>query len=298
MLRIGIVGSDNSHAIAYGSWLNVEQSAGDRARAVAIWGQERPRTEEVASKARIPVIVDDPVDMLGQVDAVFVEDRHGDLHAGHALPFLEAGLPVFVDKPLAVSLEDCSRMIAAANASGAFLTSFSSLRTDESTNDLAARLPDLGQIRAGQFAGPCDFDSIYAGLFFYATHSVEMALRLMGEDVVSVRADKSGKQAVATLTYGSGAMAAISYIGDAEYHFHATLFGTKGMVSGEIRANNDGYRTSLGVILDGMESGKRPFTDEQMVRPIAIVHAIAQSLDRDGAAIEIAPLIAQALTPV
>jgi hypothetical protein len=36
MLRIGIVGSDNSHALAYGSLLNVEQAAGDAARAVAI----------------------------------------------------------------------------------------------------------------------------------------------------------------------------------------------------------------------------------------------------------------------
>ncbi|MBA2452353.1 MAG: Gfo/Idh/MocA family oxidoreductase, partial [Chloroflexia bacterium] len=55
------------------------------------------------------------------------------LHAEHALPFLKRGLPVFIDKPLAISLEDCGQLIATANANGAFLTSFSSMRVDAST---------------------------------------------------------------------------------------------------------------------------------------------------------------------
>ncbi len=295
MLGIGIVGSDNSHALAYSSLLNVEKAAGDSARAVAIWGQEPARTEEVANKAEIPTIVEKPEDMLGVVDAVFVEDRHGGLHAAHAMPFLNAGLPVFVDKPLAISLEDCGRLIAAADASGSFLTSFSSLRTAGSTGELASRLPSIGPVRAAQFAGPCDFESMYGGLYFYATHTVEMALRLVGEDVRTVRAVRHGKQAVAALTWESGATAAISYIGDAQYHFHATLFGTDGMTSGEVLANHDGYRTSLGVVLDGIASGVRPLTNEQMLRPIAIAQAMEESIASDGRDVEIEPLIATAL---
>jgi predicted dehydrogenase len=295
MLRIGIVGSDNSHALAYGSLLNVEGAAGDSARAVAIWGQEPARTEEVATRAEIPAIVATPEEMLGQVDAVFVEDRHGGLHAEHALPFLNAGLPVFVDKPLAISLEDCGRLIAAADASGSFLTSFSSLRTATSTVEIASRLPSIGSVRAAQFAGPCDFESMYGGLYFYATHTVEVALRLVGEDVRTVRAIRNGNQAVATLTWESGATAAISYIGDAQYHFHATLFGTDGMTSGEVLANHDGYRTSLGVVLDGITSGVRSLTDEQLVRPVAIARAMEESIASDGREVEIQPLIATAL---
>jgi len=227
-----------------------------------------------------------------------VEDRHGGLHAGHALPFLTAGLPVFVDKPLAISLDECGRMIAAADASGAFLTSFSSLRIAGSTDDLASRQPAIGAIRSAQFAGPCDFDSMYGGPYFYATHTVEIALRLIGEDVRTVRAVRNGSQAVATLTWESGATAAISYIGDAQYHFHATLFGSDGMISGEVLANHDGYRKALGVVLEGMTSGIRPFTAEQMVRPVAIVRAMETSIARDGRAMEVEPLIAAALTSV
>jgi predicted dehydrogenase len=296
MLRVGIVGSDNSHALAYSSLINIEKAAGDEVRAVAIWGQEVERTQEVADKAKIEAIVATPEEMIGLVDAVFVEDRHGGLHAAHALPFLERGLPVFVDKPIAISLDDVGRIIAAANASGSFLTSFSSLRIAETTDVLAAQSSAIGEIRAAQFAGPCDFESIYGGSYFYATHVVEIALRLVGEDIVSVSAVRSGKAAAVNVIWGNGALGTFTYLGDAQYHFHATLFGTEGMASGEILANHDGYRLALQTVLAGIRSGVRPYTDEQMARPVAIVHAMETSLANGGKTVDIAPLIARALS--
>jgi predicted dehydrogenase len=295
MLRVGIVGSDNSHALAYATLLNVEKVAGNDARAVAIWGQEAERTKEVAEKGKIETIVNHWEEMIGLVDAVFVEDRHGDLHAAHALPFLEKGLPVFVDKPLAISLDDAGRIIAAANASGAFLTSFSSLRVSESTVTLAEQAATIGEIRVAQFAGPCDFESVYGGAIFYATHVIEIALRLVGENLKSVSAIRAGKNVSVTAIWENEAIGTFSYLGDAQYHFHATLFGTEGLASNEILANHAGYEASAKIVLAGIKSGKRPLSDEQLVRPIAIVQAIHDSLASNGATVEIAPLIAQAL---
>ena len=295
MLRVGIVGSDNSHALAYATLLNVEKVAGEEARAVAICGDEAERTREVAEKGQIDTIVNSPEEMLDLVDAVMVEDRHGGLHAEHALPFLERWLPIFVDKPLAISLEDVGKIIATANASGSFLTSFSSLRVSESTGELAAQAASIGDIRAAQFAGPCDFESIYGGSYFYATHVAEIAIRLVGEDVRSVSAVQSGKQVAVNVIWDSEAIGVFSYLGDAQYHFHATLFGTEGFVSGEILANHGGYKSSLLKVLDGMKTGKRPLSDEQLARPIAIVNALEDSLANGGRTVEIAPLIAQAL---
>jgi predicted dehydrogenase len=295
MLSIGIVGSDNSHALAFASLLNNEQLAGDDARATCIWGAEKGRTQEVAAKANIDRTVASPEDMIGLVDAIFVEDRHGGLHAEHALPFLERGIPVFVDKPLACSLEDCGRIIAAANANNTFVTSFSSLRTCASTTALAEQVAGIGRIRSCQFAGPCDFESIYGGPYFYATHTVEISLRLVGEDVRSISAVRSGNMVAANVIWANDTLGTYTFIGDAEPHFHATLFGTHGMVSGEILPNHEGYRTACGLVLEGLTTGKRPLTDEELVRPIAIVQAMEQSLAKNGATIEIAPLIAAAL---
>ena len=126
MLRVGIVGSDNSHAVNYSRLANIEGVVGDTARVVAITGPDPERTKEVAGLGNIPEIVGTPQDLLGKVDAVLVVHRHGDLHLANALPFLEAGLPVYVDKPFTISLQDGAKLIRAAAKNNALLTSYSS----------------------------------------------------------------------------------------------------------------------------------------------------------------------------
>lgn len=290
MIRIGIVGSDNSHAIAYSKLANVDRIAGDRCRAVAIWGQEQARTREVAETGRIETIVDRPEDMLGLVDLVLVVDRHGDLHAEHALPFLERGLPVYVDKPFAVRMEDCERMLAAARRSGALLTSFSALRYAPATDALTGEVGRIGPVKAAHFAGPCDFGSPYAGPFFYATHVAEVALRLIGEDVRTLLARRSGQTVAVQVTWADATLATLTYLGDAAYHFHAALFGTDGMAASEIAAGAGSYAAALKVILGMLESGTPPLTEEQMLRPIAMVHAIQRSL-ASGEAVDMVALL-------
>jgi predicted dehydrogenase len=290
MTRIGIIGSDNSHAVAYSKLANIAQRHGD-ARVVAISGPDPARTEEVAGLGQIPEIVGNPADLMGKVDAILVVHRHGDLHAEHAIPFLKAGIPVYVDKPFAISMEDCRAMLAAAEEGNALLTSYSSLRYAPATSKLAEGLGTVGEIRAAQFAGPCDFESEYAGPFFYATHVAEICFRLMGDDVKTVSAERSGKTVVANVTFGNGAIATFTYLGDAAYHFHATLFGKDDFAAEEILAGDDGYQAGLQVFLDAVANGERPLSDQQLLTPIAFVHALKQSLEENGAPVEIAPFL-------
>lgn len=291
MLRIGIVGSDNSHAIAYSKLANIDKVAGEQCRVVGICGQEPERTREVAEQGQIDTIVETPRALLDLVDAALVVDRHGDSHADHALPFLERGIPVYVDKPFAIRLEDCERMLATARRSGALLTSFSALRFAPTTEDLARAVEGLGEVRAAHFAGPCDFESQYGGPFFYATHVAEIALRLLGEDVETLRAVRSGRTVAVQVMWSNGTLATFTYLGDGEYHFHATLFGTGGMAAREITGGDSSYAEGLKVVLRMIETGERPFTDEQLLRPIAMVHAVQKSLGNGGEEINLSSLV-------
>lgn len=295
MTRIGIVGSDNSHAIAYSKLANIDGRAGE-SRVVAISGPDPERTQEVAGLGQIPEIVENPEELIGKIDAALVVHRHGDLHAANALPFLKAGIPVYVDKPFAISLEDCRVMLDAAREGDALLTSYSSLRWAPTTTELADQLDALGDIRVGQFAGPCDFESEYAGAFFYATHVAEICFRLMGDDIRTVRASRSGKSVVADIAFANDAVATFSYLGDAAYHFHATLFGTKGFAAKEIIAGDDGYAAGLNAFLDAIATNEAPLSERQLLTPIAFVHAMNTSLANEGRTVEIAPLIAPLLT--
>lgn len=294
MRRIGIVGSDSSHAVAYSRLVNRERIVGDEAQVVAIWGQEPERTAEVAALGAIPQIVPSLTDLIGQVDLVFVVDRHGDLHPEHALPFLEAGIPTYVDKPLAIELDDCRRLIDTAQRTGTFLTSLSSLRITPETSALASELPRLGEIRAVQLAGPADPTSIYGGLIFYATHTIEIALRLLGDDLQDIRARQVGSTIVVDGTWAGERQATLTLLSNAHYVFHAAIYGTEGFVAAEIHAADDGYTEIVRTVLDANESGRWPLDPRQLLMPIAAVHAIEASLAADGAPISLASILARA----
>ena len=73
-------------------------------------------------------MVDTPEDLLGKVDAVCVESQGGYVHLDRVTPFLKAGIPCFVDKPFACTVEHAKAMADLAAANNAALMSASSLR--------------------------------------------------------------------------------------------------------------------------------------------------------------------------
>jgi predicted dehydrogenase len=289
--RIGIVGSDNSHAIAYSKLVNIEKIVGDEAAVVGIWGAEPERTQEVAGLGQIPAIYDSPEALLPDVDVVFVVDRHGDLHKPHALPFLEAGIDTYVDKPFAIALDDIREMQAAAAKSGAFLHSGSSLRITPDTDALMAQVDGIGEIVAAQIAGPMDIASVYGGPFFYATHAAELALRILGDDLESLAAERTGETTVVNATWAGERQVTFTYLNGAAYWFGATVFGTKGVAHQSVRANDDGYAAIVKLVLGSIADGTRPLTDTQLLLPVVFVHALQQSLANGGARVPIASVL-------
>lgn len=287
MIRIGIVGSSSSHAAIFSRLLNIDQVVGDRARITAIWSANDPaRTREVARQGEVPDVADSLHHLVDRVDAAIIVDRHGDLHAEHALPFFLEGKPVYVDKPFAIDLADCRRMLGAAKQSHAAVTSFSSLSVAPETGSMHQKRP--GTIRLGQFAGPADFGSEHGGPFFYATHLIEIALRLMGESVSGLQATRAGNTVAVTTVWENDAVGVLGYTKDAEYHFHASLFGTGGMVNGEIHANDEGYVEALKIMVEMFETGKNPLSSRHVLLPIVMANAIVRSLDRDGEWVDVA----------
>ena len=80
------------------------------------------------------------------------------------------------------------------------------------------------------------------------------------------------------MTWSDGVLATLTYLGDAAYRFHASLFGADGMAAGAVAAGAESYAAALTRILDMLETRTPPLSEQQMLRPIAMVHAIQQSL--------------------
>lgn len=279
MIRIGIVGSDNSHAIAFSKLCNVPGNIPrvEGAQVVAVFGEEEERTKEVAQEGNIPKIVEKPEDMIGEIDAALVVFRHGGKHRQYAEPFLKAGIPTFVDKPLAVSSSDAKAMLELADSNGTPLTSFSTLRY---AGDMLSFKQEAGEleITSAVFSGPADRESEYGGLPFYGVHIAEMMQALYGPGVRSVSATQHEKNIVATLHYEGGQMGTLNFLGDASYVFHMLAFGKKGWIGRALDASTC-YRDGLEVVLEMVRSGKRPLSNAALMEPVRVLEAIEESLD-------------------
>jgi predicted dehydrogenase len=292
MFRIGILGSDNSHADRFSEIINRSDHAAylpnSGAKVVAIWGQEAERTQKVATNGRIDTIVAAPEAMIGQVDAVFCVTRHGGLHRELVTPYLEAGIPVFIDKPLAVDPDDAREIVRVAQAKGVPFSSFSTVRFSQSTQAFAAEAAKLGGVRVGSYTGPATRRNIYGGIIFYAIHSIEMMLMIQGTGVIwvdaqegpALDADGNGNISV-TCAYGDGALGTLALTVDSKYAFTAHAIGREGLAYRALDIH-DCYHEGMKVILPALRGEKEAgVAPEAMIEAVQIAAAIERSLDEN-----------------
>jgi predicted dehydrogenase len=290
MFKIGILGSDNSHADRFSEILNLPEHPSylpdSGAQVVAIWGQEAERTQQVAQNGKIVTIVENPTDMIGQVDAVFCVTRHGGLHRELVTPYLEAGIPTFVDKPLAVDPADARAIVAVAQQHNVPFTSFSTVRFSADTRAYLAEVQKLGGVRTGVYTGPASRRNIYGGMIFYAIHSIELMLAVQGTGVQWVQAvegpavDEQGNgNATVICAWADGGMATLQLTVDAHYGFRAMTLGREGFHCAHLNISDcyhEGMKRILPILRGEIKGDVAP---EAMIEAIQIGGAIERSLD-------------------
>lgn len=277
--RVGIVGIENSHAEEIIRYLNVERPAHLPVRVVALVKGEEERTKGLSELGAIETVVADSTELLGQVDALIVTSRDGALHRQHAVPFLENGIPVWVDKPLAASVADAEAIVAASDRGGAVLTSSSALRWVPDTDAVAAQLDSIGELQTVTVTGSGDADSPYSGIFFYGIHVADVAQRLV----------PGQPQDVETLYFG-GAVVARYRVEDVlvtlemirpdatgRVPFRATVVGSHGVVSCDIRLGDDYVQPGVNAFADMLATGTPPIPMKQLIAPISVLEQIARA---------------------
>jgi len=126
MIRIGIVGAENSHTVAIAKTLNIDKKV-PGCRIASVWGESGKYAKDAAARGDIPQIVKNPEDMIGQIDAACVDHRHAKYHLPAVQPLLEAKIPLFVDKPFCYRVAEGKRFLALAKKLRVPVCSFSVL---------------------------------------------------------------------------------------------------------------------------------------------------------------------------
>lgn len=180
MFRIGTVNIDTSHAPSFAEIL----LQGDTARYTAIYNDGFRTDEEVNAfmeKFGVKERYTDLAEMAKNVDIAFIQSCNWDRHIELSAPFIEAGVPVFIDKPLVGNLKDC-KVLEQLAAEGKVILGTSAMRyTYERDSFFAVPEEQRGKIlHVSTTVGVDEFN--------YAIHAVESILGfLKGDIAVSCR---------------------------------------------------------------------------------------------------------------
>ena len=278
MLRIGIVGAENSHCAAIAQLCNVERAVS--ARVVSVWGEKRRFAEAAAEKGQIPEIVRDWRDMADRIDGVMIDHRHPGPHAEVAKYFIHAGVPTFIDKPFTHSLREAKSLWRLAERKRVPITSFSIIPNATNFDQFKKACQDLGALSHVNLTGPANLKSKYGGVFFYGIHQVEVMIDLLGVNASHVEVVPHGNGGgVAVVRYQDGPAVTLNLVNNGLGTFHWTAVGEKGLLDWTHEKDANPYLGGLKKFLRMFRNGDEPYGPERLFAPVAVLEAMQKSLD-------------------
>ncbi len=284
MIRVGILGSDSSHALAFSKLCNIaDEATGAYAfpdiRVTTIYGLDETQTKNVAYEGQIKSIAATPEELLKDVDAAMILFRDGNLHASYALPFIKANIPVWIDKPFTVNIQDANMLLEEADKHNSLVTGGSTCKYCHDIVKLAEVIDNgaLGNIISGYMNFPGDINSPYNGLHFYGPHMAEMIFTIFGYDIKSITTTVHNSDIICVANYEkmSVVLNFTTNIADSLCIIH----GDKNSHVGNIHINETTYKLGFEKFVEMLRTGKRPISLDKLVAPTILLNAIMESLD-------------------
>src|SRR6266576_6131227 len=297
-LRIGIIGCDTSHVIAFIETLNNPAAKGHvpGGKVVAAYRGGSPDIPDSASRLegytktlqeKYGVRMCDSIEELCQnVDAVLLESLDGRPKLEQVKPVLKARKPVFLDKPMAGSFRDVLEIFRLAEKAKVPLFTSSSLRFAKDTQ--AVRNGSIGRVRYAETYGPCEIESHHPDLYWYGVHAVESLFTIMGTGCATVQRGKTadGKIEV-TGTWEGGRKGVFRE----DKNFHGSAEGEKD----ETKAGSfDGYVPLVAESIKFFQTGGAPVTPEETIEIFAFMEAADESKQQGGAPVKIKDVLKKA----
>lgn len=204
-MNIGILGAENSHALNFAKYLNLPGESGypfPDVRVTHIYAFDRQQAERVAQAADIRNVMNDPIRLIEESDAVMIVFRDGKYHYRYAAESIRRRKPTWVDKPIAIDPQEALQLVEMAKQTGVPLSGGSCCKW---TPDVVAI---RNKVQSGEIVPltaminfPVMLNSEYSGIHFYASHLVEMATEIFGFAVQSVYAQQKKDGITAIFEY-------------------------------------------------------------------------------------------------
>jgi len=227
------------------------------------WTQDPATTARLCAACRIAHAAGDQREFLGAVDAVIIARDDFENHFAMARPFLEAGLPVFVDKPLALDPAEL-RFYRPYLESGR-LMSCSGMRYARELDEPRANLAAYGRVQLIRGAIVLSWEK-------YGVHLLDAILAMLPAHPVSVRMNPAG-HASAVIRLDDGLLVQIDALGECARTFHVEIFGTQRAAAFDITDNFSMFRRMLWQFVESIRMGRPAIPPERTIETMQVLIA-------------------------
>ncbi|MCA9214864.1 MAG: Gfo/Idh/MocA family oxidoreductase, partial [Planctomycetales bacterium] len=278
-IRVGIIGLDTSHSIAFTKLLNSRGVPPELANCKVVAAYPHGSADIESSVSRIPGYTKDiqqlgveivsSIDaLLERVDAVLLETNDGRPHLEQVRPVLAAKKPVFVDKPAAASLADVIAIYKEANTAGVPIFSSSSLRYTPGAQEI--RNGAIGEVVGCDAFSPCALEKTHPDLYWYGIHGVETLFTVMGTGCESVVRTSTDGADVVVGVWDGGRVGTFRGQRSGKGGYGGTAFGTK---ASRPIGDYAGYQPLVVQIVQFFRTGEPPVSAKETIEIYAFMEA-------------------------
>jgi len=287
-IRLGIIGTDTSHVVVFTQMFHdaarADHVAGARVVAAykggspdieSSWSRVDKYAEELRTKWNITLEPDIPT-LCAKVDAILLESNDGRKHLPQARQVIAARKPLFIDKPLASTLEDAREIARLAGEAGVPFFSSSSARFGGIAT--AMKFPDAQGVMVWG-PGPLE-PHHYLDLSWYAIHPIELLYTLMGPGCEEVSRMATADSDAIVGRWKGGRLGSVR-ANRPHGAQGAVVFRAKEVVQSD-KTMEGGYRPLLKEIVKFFQTGKPPVAPEETLEIIAFMDAAQRSKEAGG----------------
>lgn len=291
-IRIGIIGLDTSHSVAFTKLLNGDDADDyvKRYEVVAAYPYGTKNIESATS--RIPKYIEEVQkygvkitssisELLGMVDCVFLETNDGNLHLEQAAEVFKSGRKIFIDKPLGATLGQAIAIYRLADRYGVKFFSSSSVRF--TVQNVKIKNGEYGEVLGADCYSPHSIEKTHPDFGYYGIHGVEELYTVMGTGCESVCRTHTPTGDIVVGKWGHDRIGTFRAITKGPYVYGGTVFTpSKAIPTG----GYSGYKVLLNEILKFFDTGIVPVSEEETLELFTFMKASNMSLEKGGKAIK------------
>lgn len=279
--RIGIIGTENSHADGFVNLINKPDENGNLrypdCHVTLVYGHYPEASQKLVDELGADAVASSIEEMVNNVDAVMVTARDGKFHYEFVKPFIEAGIPAFIDKPFTVNPEEAKELIALAKEKNVPLCGGSSLKFADAIEEMSEYVKETGDaILGGNVVAPLYIDSEYGGFFFYASHLTEMTLEVFGYNPCSISAFRNKAGVCAIINYDNFSVS--NHFNQATWLYSVSAYTADHLEQKKIDLSMAASK-ECDAFVEMLRTGKMAQTYEQLVIPVYYMNAVKKAYE-------------------